>query len=209
MVKTSVVRGKSYTESDAFIECYYQAAGGKSLVVIFPGTNYSCDRPVLHFARKIGIVKGHDVLCFSYGSDLPWEEKGLDIVEFEITKCMTIIKDALKATHKKIYFISKSVGSIIAGRISEELGYENVKNIFLTPMNETIPFILVSKCSVILGSEDGKLSKENLEIIRQYRDIELVLIEGANHSLEMNTDIEGSLKILEQVAKELMNMIEE
>ncbi len=39
----------------------------KKLVVLFPGRNYSCDRPLLHFACSAAIQNGYDVLALEYG----------------------------------------------------------------------------------------------------------------------------------------------
>lgn len=198
MIEVSKIVVKAYEGHDINNEFYRQSEKGESLVVIFPGGNYSCDKPLLHYARKAALIEGHDVLCISYGRKEPL--KGVvDSLEFETKESFNAIKECTTKNYKNIYFISKSLGTVIAGRISKELGYDKVKNIFMTPISETVTHIVNSKCLVIVGTKDNNFPSESIEIVRKFDGVELVLIEGAKHSLELNNDLDGCLKILNQV----------
>lgn len=198
MIDVSDVVVKAYEGQNIHNEFYKQSEKNSALVVIFPGGDNSRDKPLMYYARKAAVIAGHDVLCLSYGRKEP--VKGLvDSLEVETNECFEAVRKCLSDNYKKIYFISKSLGTGVAGRISKELGYEKINNIFLTPTNKALSHITNSKCKVIIGSKDKVFSEENLDIIKKHSNVELFLIEGANHSLELDNDLEGSLKILNQV----------
>ncbi len=200
MIDVSDVVVKAYEGHDIHSELYKQSEDTKSFVAIFPGGNYSCDKPLLHYARKAALIAGHDVLCLSYGRKEPI--KGLvDSIEVETQECYDAIRKCVIDNYKEIYFISKSLGTDIAGRISKELGYCKVNNLFLTPINTALAHVINSKCTVIIGTKDKVFSEENIDIIKKYSGVELLLIDGAKHSLELDNDLEGCLKILSQVTE--------
>ena len=207
MIKTSYVKEESFVGSDVYNDFYYHTDGGRSLVVIFPGSSYSCDRPLLHYARKIGLTHGHDVLCFSFGYGLPWRDKGQEIVDFQSEKCLGIVKKYQKNTYNNIYFISKSVGCEIAGRVSEVLGYNEVKNCFLTPIKEAIPYVISSKCMAVVGTKDEQISNEDILTMKECENVDLTLMEDAKHSLEIDLDVTKSLKILEKASSLMIDFI--
>jgi hypothetical protein len=209
LIKTSYIKGKSFVGSDVYNEFYYHTEGGQSLVVIFPGSNYSCDKPLLHYARKIGLSKGHDVLCFSFGYGLPWRDEGLQIIEFLTEKCLTTIKEYQKKHYKTIYFVSKSVGCEVAGRVSEVLGYDKVKNCYLTPVKDTLHHVTASNCMVVVGAKDELIDQEDIAIMKQSENVELALMENAMHSLEVDIDVISSLNILGDTFKLMIEFIED
>lgn len=44
------------------------------------------------------------------------------------------VEICLSNGYKNIYFISKSLGTVIAGEISKYIGYDKINNLFLTPI---------------------------------------------------------------------------
>lgn len=198
MIDVLSILVEAHEGHDIHNEFYMQSDKEESLVVIFPGGNYNCDRPLLHYARKAALIAGHDVLCISYGRKEP--VKGIvDSLEIETKESFSAIKKCMTKNYKNIYFISKSLGTAIAGRISKELGYDKVKNIFMSPIGKALVHINNSKCLVIVGTEDRMLPEESIEMVGKYENVELVLVDGAKHSLELDNDLEGCLKILSQV----------
>ena len=69
----------------------------------------------------------------------------------------------------------------------------------MTPINETLIHIINLRCLVIVGTKDKVFSDENTEIVKKYNNVELVLIDGVNHSLEFDNGLEGCIKILSRV----------
>lgn len=197
MIEFSTIVVKAYEGHDIHNEFYRQTEGGDSLVVIFPGGNYSCDRPLLHYARKAALLCGHDVLCISYGRNKV--NKEVPFLELEVKESFEAIKKCMTPNYKNIFFVSKSLGTTISGRISKEMGYDKVKSIYMTPLSEALEHITSTKCIVIAGTNDKFLPQESITYLKQYDNVELYLFEGARHSMELDDDLEGCLKILGDV----------
>lgn len=186
-----VIKNEFYTYKDS----------ENSLAVLFPGGNYSCDKPLLYYARKAAIQAGNDVLCISYSKKISKENiesKNVEIIAAEVEK---VISTAMKKQYKNIYFISKSIGTEVAGCIAKKLGYENIKLLFLTPTTGTIKHILKAKCTVITGNSDGLFPKENIDKLAVLNHIQLKVIDGGNHSLEIKDDIDKSIQVMVEIAK--------
>ncbi|MFZ5966920.1 MAG: alpha/beta hydrolase [Bacillota bacterium] len=170
-----------------------------SLVVIFPGENYTYERPLLYYARKAALYKGHDVLCLSYKRKITWRDMGKYTIDLQADACLDTIRKCLNKSYKNMYFISKSIGTELAGTISRRLGYEHVRNFFLTPTSEAIKYIVNSSCIVAVGTQDGIFTKVCIDRVKQHENVQLKLFKDAKHSLEVDHDLNESLKILQQV----------
>jgi predicted alpha/beta-hydrolase family hydrolase len=184
-----------------------QPTKSDSIVILFPGGGYSCDKPLLHYARKVTSLSGCDVLSLEYGyykTDNSFNHKFLNSI---IEESYQAIKLVLSNSYKNIYFISKSFGTEVAGEISRKLGYDNIKNLFLTPTPSCITHIENSKCSVIVGTNDSVISKEEVFKIGTNPLIDLTVIEGAAHSLEIEDDYIKSLDILRVITKKYENFV--
>lgn len=188
-------------------ELYVNNDEADSLVVLFPGGNYGCDKPLLYYARKAATELGKDVLCLSYSKKISKDDIESRNVEIIGNEVQSVIKKALIKKYKNIYFISKSIGTEVAGFIADKLGYENIHLMFLTPTKGTVKHISKAECTVIVGSSDGLFSKENLERIKKYTHIKLIIVEGGNHSLDVQDDVVKSVQWLQKIVKAYMEFL--
>lgn len=99
-----------------------------------------------------------------------------------------------------IVFVSKSLGTVVAGWVEEELCIK-VRHIFLTPIEETLPYIKYGKgiASVIAGTADKQLNADILKERCKKENIYLKQIQGAGHRLEVWGDIDKNIEILREV----------
>ncbi len=170
------------------------------LVVLFPGGKYSTDCPLLYYACFKYEVAGYDskrLNCFNTENlDLTYEEYVNAVnenIKFQLN-------DVQFTNYDEVVFISKSIGTVAAGWIEEEL-HLKVKHIFLTPINDTFPYISKRKnikC-IISGTKDKKVNQEKLQEICQRENIPLYLIEGVGHRLESYGDMQVNLDILKRI----------
>lgn len=89
-----------------------------SLAVLFPGQNYSCELPLLYYAGKSAYDAGHDLFILEYGyqsARRPFEETNVDKV---IHECYNSIKQVIN-NYDHVTFVSKSLGTYIAGKTAE------------------------------------------------------------------------------------------
>ncbi|WBW96796.1 hypothetical protein [Oceanirhabdus sp. W0125-5] len=172
----------------------------ETLVVLYPGGKYTCDKPILHYIKKGALLKGHDVLCINYGSTLSDSDFS--------KKTRKAAKEAFRAINKcreqkkynRIIFAGKSIGTVISGKVSDMINDINIKHIFLTPIKYTIPFINKYGGPVIIGSKDKVFGQECIDIIQGNENINIEIIKNAGHSLEVD-DLEGTLNIHKYVVK--------
>ena len=179
---------------------YYDKDKNNSLVVLFPGVNYSCEKPLLHYARKAAVIEEYDVLCTRYGYKLSKDDIGKEIIKTVSDEVFQVIKNCSNKKYNKVYFISKSIGGEIAGNIANKIGYDNVKSLYLTPTPNTVQHMIKTNSYAVVGTKDKIFTEKNIQFIKPYKNIKLTLIDNAQHSLEVDNNIEESIKSLGKVA---------
>lgn len=175
---------------------------GKNLIVLFPGTNYSVDMPLLYYANFKYMLKGYDQLKISYG-DYYSEGKSMSACVEDIkTPVLKQVKDVDFSQYDDIVFVSKSIGTVIAGWLEDKLNIK-ARHIYLTPIEETLPYIKKDKNIkiVVSGTEDRRMNSEVLKKHCKREGINLIQIEGAGHRLEIRVDITASIDILKQIVE--------
>jgi hypothetical protein len=199
LINKSFIKVKSSWGHDINNLFLTQSPKSDSIVILFPGGDYSCDKPLLHYARKATLLSGCDVLSLEYGYFKTNNSFKIDFLEQIIKEAYEAIQIALSNSYKRIYFISKSLGTSVAGEMSNLIGYDKINNLFLTPTSHTIPHIINSRCVVVVGSNDKFFSKENIDTISTYSSVDLHIINNAAHSLEVDDNYRESLEILSYV----------
>lgn len=170
----------------------------KKLVVIFPGAGYGLDCPLLYYADFLFETYGYERVHMKYQDilsckDIVLEDKIKTLREYTWNQ----VKDIDFNIYQDVIFLSKSIGAIEAGVLSEKLGI-SVKHIFLTPVEEAILYLKTDSV-VVIGKNDKacEIYKNTCE----EENIKALYIEHADHSLEiMNRPFE-SISALEKVMK--------
>ncbi|WP_291580333.1 alpha/beta hydrolase [Clostridium sp. UBA6640] len=201
MISKSTIRVKSTFGHDIYNLFLLQPPKPKSIVILFPGGDGSCDKPLLRYARKATLLSGCDVLSLEYGYYRANKSYKTEFFEQTVKEVNEAIEKCLDNSYENIYFISKSLGTAIAGEISKLIGYDKVNNLFLTPIVDTIPHIINSKCTIIVGTNDKFFPKEYINKVNIYDSVNLNIINNASHSLEIEDNYIESLEILGIVTK--------
>lgn len=168
--------------------------GSKVLAVVFPGQNYSAERPLLDYAGKLAREYGCDLLLLEYGyqaARVSFKREEIDIVAEECKIALASLPD-----YEQLLFISKSMGTIIAGKVASEPGVgEKVSHLFLTPVPESLPFIRQSRGSVIYGGSDPMFTGQYPAELSSMKQVRVYRIDDANHALEVDS-VNESLAVL-------------
>ena len=150
-----------------------------TLKVFFPGRRYGIDRSYLYFLDRY--IDG-DSIYLEY--DKKRYEK--DVIELEEN-----IKEAyaysIKILKDIVIFIAKSIGTVVAGKIREELKVNNARFICLTPLNETLPYLKQTDF-IITSKIDPFIDFSKIESIQNKFPF-LTIYEDAPHSLEFKYDL--------------------
>ncbi|MED1796539.1 hypothetical protein P4V54_28220 [Brevibacillus nitrificans] len=172
-----------------------------TLVVLFPGRGHSCDAPLLYYAREVSLQVGCDVLSLTWGFHSARKHFDMTDISPLVADTLAAFKQCSLSKYKKIVFISKSLGTWVAGQVAMELGYDRFTHIFLTPLPRTIPHLMKSTGLVIVGTSDHLFKEQEIRQIHNYPGLTLRLVSDADHGLEVENNYKKSLETLSLVAK--------
>lgn len=173
------------------------------LAVIFPGIGYHTDKPLLYYAKKLAKSYGYEVVEVPY-RNFPKNVKGSsgkmkEAFYSALAQAEAILKDVEFARYEQILFVSKSVGTVVAGAFAE-MHHLNTHNIFYTPVELTFQFVQGDGI-VFHGTDDPWAESALVKQACSERKLPLYITEGANHSLETGdvlTDLKNMRIIMEQ-----------
>ena len=168
----------------------------KKLIVIFPGVGYGLDSPLLYYSDFVYEAKGYDRIHMNYQSlfsnrDLSLENKLQKVREYILEQ----VKDINFDLYDEVVFLSKSVGSVEAGILAEQLNLDVIQ-IFITPIEEAISYCNTNS-AVVIGTKD-----KAYELYKNHCDnnkIKALYIKDANHSLEVDGQPYESIDVLKRV----------
>jgi hypothetical protein len=176
-----------------------------SLVVVFPGQNFPYELPLLYYAGKAAIQSNHDLLLLEYGYQAARTGFTYELLSVLVEECIQSINKVIDR-YQSIIFISKSLGTVVAGQVAQFYGYDRIKHIFLTPIKPSIPNLLRSNGIVIYGTGDNQFGIEEVNKLRGFEELKIIAIENANHALEVQ-DIEDSIEIIKTITGIYLNFL--
>ena len=203
-MKLDVLTVPSFWETEMKQKYYQLYEGNSKLVVLFPGKNYPCDKPILHFAGTSAIQSGFDLMALEYGYQAA--RTNLDINELH--RVIEESHDSVQriiSRYNHVVFISKSIGTIVAGEVHGKLDIP-IKHLFLTPIKDTIHYINKFNGLVVYGTKDEVFNTELANQINIDQVREVIEILNANHSLETN-NVEESVEILSKLVRIFMSFL--
>jgi predicted alpha/beta-hydrolase family hydrolase len=178
---------------------YYQLYEENSkLVVLFPGKNYPCDKPSLHFAGTSALQSGFDLMVLEYGYQAARTNLDVNDLQRVIDESHESVQRII-GKYNQVVFISKSLGTIVAGEVHGKLEIP-IKHLFLTPIKDTIHYINKFNGLVVYGTKDEVFNRELTDQINIDKVREVIEIPNANHSLETN-NVEESIEILSKLVR--------
>jgi len=168
----------------------------KKLIVLFPGAGYSNDMPLLYYADFKYEAMGYECVKINYGSG---ERKTLNDIE-NIKKVILNQTERIDfSQYSDILFISKSLGTIFSGWLSETLNIK-VRHIYLTPLQSTLQYIKGHDIQIVIaGTKDKYMDTSILIQHCEKENIKLELIENAGHGLEIIGDMNVNIDNLKRI----------
>ncbi|MBQ1802489.1 MAG: hypothetical protein II013_05785 [Lachnobacterium sp.] len=183
----------------------------KSLLVMFPGVGYTCDKPLLYYIGKLYQNDNFEIKKLSYTgfmNGLKDDSQKMNHA-YELVKKQTKeqLKDINWNEYEKVVFVSKSIGTVGAAYIfkymqDKKIINSNLKisNIFLTPLVETFNYVTEKSGFVIIGDKDQWSDYAQICKLAKKYNLPVHIIENANHSLE-NSNIFDNIDIISNVVK--------
>lgn len=173
----------------------------EKILVLFPGRNYSTDAPLLYYAKKIYARNGYEILPLSY--EHPPKDSPLSIPEriaFTQENVMGILKRKDWSSYQDIVFLSKSMGTVLAGEAAGKFSIP-VRHIYLTPLRQTLAYMTENAdCAAFAGTSDTHLDAGELFLHCKKNHIPCRQYKGVGHSLEA-ADSRKTLQILSDILR--------
>ncbi len=172
------------------------------IACLFPGLGYTCDRPLLHYSRKLLSSLGWEILPVSYGGFPEGikdnAEKLKQCAEIALAQAEEQLKEIEWNRCESVLFVSKSIGTVAAGAYAAKHRI-SCRHILFTPVEATFLFG-TKKAIAFHGTADPWADTDKITNACQAAGIPLYLTEGANHSLETG-DVEADLEIMKKVMR--------
>lgn len=192
---------------------YRQDGDTGHLAMVLPGLRYSCDMPLLYYPTEILLALGADVLLVEYDYRQPWKDDTLSL-EDKLAHLYDDVSAAARAAlaqrdYATFTVIGKSLGTFAITHLLESgLALKPQACIYLTPLlvNEQKGSETIRACPrklLVAGTADRYYNPDLLAEVVEATRSEVLLIEGADHSLEHPGDAVRSVQALERVVRRI------
>ncbi|MFS1515404.1 alpha/beta hydrolase [Bacillus sp. SCS-151] len=179
----------------------------KNLVIVLPGAGYTTRAPLLHFTTGLFYTKGFDVLHINYTFS---SQEISDLSEIDFAKDVQVVIDnAIKnKTYSNCYVVAKSIGTIALSYLLENIMLKDVKVVWLTPLlqrDDVFNKMVNSdnKGICIIGDKDSCFIVERFEKLKNNPNLILKVVEGGNHSLELDGEPIKSIEVLKHIISDI------
>ncbi|MGB6068525.1 MAG: alpha/beta family hydrolase [Desulfomonilaceae bacterium] len=187
------------------------------IAVIFPGFGYTAQMPLMYYPGRLLLESGADVLLVGYNyfkrpdfRSAPDEERDVWLR----TDTIAAYEAALaERDYERVTLVGKSIGTRGMGHLlSTTDPLPSLQCVWLTPIlrNEQLcAQIKQNPCSslFVVGSADSHYDPVKLAEVQQATGGKAIVIENADHSLEIPGDIVESIRALEGIIAEIQKFL--
>lgn len=177
----------------------------KQIVIIFPGIGYTADKPLLYYGLDTACECGYEEyrkLSFTPQSkkNIRGNEEAMKEAFDELYhQAEEQLTDIDWNRYDDILFLSKSIGTIIAGAYASKHGLKNVKHVLYTPLKYTYQYQF-SKAIAFIGTNDAWGDYREVVVLSEEAGVPIKVYQNANHSLEVPDDVINNInRILDVV----------
>lgn len=180
-----------------------QKEESNNLVIILPGAGYTTQAPLLRFTTGIFYNKGFDVLHINY----TFNRQELSVLsEEDFTRDVQhVIDHAIKdKNYSNFYVVAKSIGTVALSYLLDHTMFKEAKVVWLTPLlqRDDVFHALVNsnhKGLCIIGDKDHCFIVDRFEKLKDNPNLSFKIVDGGNHSLELDEDPIKSIELLKSV----------
>ena len=167
----------------------------KKLAVLFPGMGYTTDMPLMYYTGKLLANNGYELKFIKF-RDFPKKVAGdktllIKAAEIAISQAAEQLDATNLSEYDDVVFAGKSIGTIAASDYVYKHDH-NVRQIWLTPLEETFPEnIDATKVLAFIGTKDPWSDLSKVKAKAAALNIDLHLYDGCNHSLECSDTLKN------------------
>jgi predicted alpha/beta-hydrolase family hydrolase len=186
---------------------FHQPGETTGLAVLSPGLRYSCDMPLLYYLTRLLLQRGVDVLQLHTDYTLS-AFQALNRLE----QASWIGGDALagvqvgqaQRSYPRLVLAGKSIGALALAQLVVSDLLPEPAVIWLTPLLHQALLVSAAQQAkgpalFICGSGDAAYDAPALARLRQKAGVQVLVLEHANHSLEIPGDVLRSQRLMEHI----------
>lgn len=197
---------------------FRQKEKANELAVFFPGRGYTCAMPVLYYPTRLMIQRGADALTIEYNASRDPEFDQLDLEE-RLRRLGNDARNAVEVAltqrdYQRVVLFGKSLGSLVlAWLLVHEPELLHATYVWLTPLVR-VPFLREAvrrgkpQSLFIAGDADPLFDATVMQELMKTGDFHLLVLSGANHSLEIEGDLEATLKGMALILRTLNEFLQ-
>jgi pimeloyl-ACP methyl ester carboxylesterase len=194
-----------------------QPSPTQHLGIILPGYRHSADMADLHYAGRILLEQGADLLRVEYAyyrtdfMEQPDSEQDKWISNDVFAICNTALSHR---SYNQITLVGKSLGTIAMGHLLADSRFQSATCVWSTPLL-TVEWLrsrieqVHPRSLFIIGTADKFYKPDILKHLEFVTKGRAVVIEGAHHGLEVTDSISKSLSALNQIVQALQEFLSE
>ncbi len=217
MVSFDQLEIKGYRNRSLKNSLLKQSEETQDIALVFPGLAYNSNMPLLHYTIQTILASGINVLTidYDYSNNSEFMEQSLrtrsDWLIEDVEAALNVVTE--RENQKVVCLTGKSLGTIALGHLLET--YEdlrNAKTIWLTPLIKN-PQLLeqmlayMKDAVLVIGTKDPHYDSDIIDRLNISTQLSGIVIDGADHSLEIEGDVTKSLRVLMQIVSILQQFL--
>jgi hypothetical protein len=201
---------KGYGDQPVPNTFFFQDQETQHLAIVFPGFAYTADMPVLYYPGRLLVQRGADLLQVKYAYNQPalraisGAERAARLGQDITAACEAGLA---QRAYEQITLVGKSIGTLAMGHlVTADARFRDAQCIWLTPLLTNGELRVQTtqgkqRGLFVLGTDDRYYDPTHLAEVVEATNGQSVVIEGADHSLEMAGDVVQSLRAMERVMR--------
>ena len=194
-----------------------QGEHARHVAILLPGIGYTCDMPLLYYPARLLLARGADVLRveYAYQQRADFQTATADEQGRWVAADVTAAYQAVLAQrdYEQITFVAKSLGTLALGPVltaDQRLARAHV--VWLTPLLriDHLRAHIVrwgGHSLFVIGTADPYYDEAYLAEVQHATHGETIVVDGADHSLEISSDVLRSLEAMMQVMRAMQQFV--
>lgn len=200
---------KGYDGSPLKNRFYRQSNKTQDIALVFPGLAYNSTMPLLHYSIQAILATGINVLSvdYDYSNNPKFLKQSIrarsDWLIGDVEAALKFVTNEEK--QDVVCLAGKSLGTLALGHLLEtRKELRDAKTIWLTPLIKN-PDLMEQMLSymknaiMVIGTNDSQYDSSIIDRLNANTQLGGIVIDGANHSLEIEGEVIKSLRVLLQI----------
>lgn len=189
----------------------------KHIAVLFPGFGYSGQMPLLYYPRQLLLGSGADVFVVGYNYPERPEFLSASVEDRDLwlgTDSIAAYKSAAaQRNYERVTLVGKSIGTRAIGHLlAADEKLPSLRCVWLTPIlrNDLLCAQIMQRphqALFVVGTADSHHIPEKLAEVQEATGGEALVIENADHSLEIKDDILHSIQVMAGIIAEMQKFL--